>query len=104
MKVFESKPGLTWPEHIARVVASGEEYWRLVQRSDTMLAVREQRDEGDFGDVLLIATLHTWRRVADELDAWVIVNGMRDPAGREQTRAWCEVIRRGVLGEGGSGS
>lgn len=109
MKVVESQTGtgLEWPEHIARVAVSGDELWRLDQRADTMLAVRREDECGtDLGNgqVVLVATRETWRRVADELDCWIIANGRREPGKRALTRSWCEVIRRGVLGEGVSGS
>jgi hypothetical protein len=96
-----------WPEHIARVAVSGNELWRLGQWSDTMVAVRRDGDCCDYlgeGEAVLIATRDTWRRVCHELDCWVIANGSREPVERERVRAMCAAIRRGVLGEGGSGS
>lgn len=107
MRVIESKPDDLWPEHIARVGVSGEELWRLSQWADTMVAVRRDGDCCDTlgdGEAVLVATHDTWRRVAEELDCWVVANGRRNPVARERVRAACEVIRQGVLGEGVSES
>lgn len=105
MRVIEDES--TWPEHIARVGVSGSELWRLGQWADTMVTVRRDGDCGEYlgdGEVVLIATRDTWRRIAEELDCWVIANGRREPVERERVRAMCGAIRRGVLGEGGDGS
>lgn len=107
MKVIDPKSGtgLEWPEHIARVAVSGDELWRLDQRSDTMLAVRREDECGtDLGNrqVVLVATRETWRRVAEELSHYFIWDGTGSWKGRAEAAAILAAVKSYYEDETGS--